>query len=144
MTPKPREELAAEIKLKAISWCVDIASLEEVESLNVLQATLLSMSRTVDGLLIKPDKIYVDGNVTPKMDVPAEAIVKGDDLVPAISAASILAKVAIKELHKIYPQYSFDKNKGYLTKQHMVALQEHGPCPIHRKTYAPIRKLIEE
>lgn len=147
LSVKCREALAEEIKLKALSWCIDIASLEEVEVHNVLKATLLAMRRAVEGLHIKPDKVFVDGNVLPDIDVSAEAIVKGDDLVPAISAASILAKVsrdkAIKELHQIYPQYGFDKNKGYLTKQHMLALQEYGPCPIHRKTYAPIRKLLE-
>lgn len=143
-----REQLAEEIKQKALSWSINIASLEEVESLNVLNATLLGMKRAVEELHIKPNKVMVDGNKCPNIDIPAEAIVKGDDLIPAISAASILAKVArdkaIKELHQLYPQYGFDKHKGYLTKDHMQALEEHGPCPIHRKTYGPVRKLIEK
>ncbi|MEK4535456.1 ribonuclease HII [Peribacillus sp. FSL K6-1552] len=148
LSAKRREELAEEIKHKALSWRIEIASLEEVETLNVLNATLLGMKRAVEGLHIKPNKVLVDGNKLPNIDIPAEAIVKGDDLIPAISAASILAKVerdkVIRELHQIYPQYGFDKHKGYLTKDHMMALQEYGPCPIHRKTNAPIRKLLEK
>jgi ribonuclease HII len=148
LSPKRREELAEEIKEKALCWSIEVASLEEVEILNVLNATLLAMSRAIEGLRIKPNKVFVDGNQLPNIDISAEAIVKGDDLIPAISAASILAKVArdkvMKEMHEIYPQYGFNKHKGYLTKDHMLALQEYGPCPIHRKTYAPVRKLLEK
>lgn len=148
LSAKRREELAEEIKQKSLSWSIEIASLEEVETLNVLNATLLAMRRAIEGLRIKPNKVFVDGNRLPNIDIPAEAIVKGDDLIPAISAASILAKVTrdkvMKEFHQIYPQYGFDKHKGYLTKDHMLALQEYGPCPIHRKTYAPIRNLLEK
>lgn len=148
LSAKRREELAKEIKEKALSWSINIASLEEVETLNVLHATLLGMKRSVESLDVKPDKVFVDGNKLPDLDIPAEAIVKGDDLIPAISAASIIAKVerdkVIMELHELYPQYGFDKHKGYLTKGHMAALQEHGPCPIHRKTYGPIRALLEK
>ncbi|SFB20376.1 RNase HII [Lentibacillus halodurans] len=148
LSAKRREELAEEIKDKALSWSIEVASLEEVETLNVLNATLLAMRRAVEGLYIKPNKVFVDGNQLPDIDIPAEAIVKGDDLVPAISAASILAKVerdkVMKELHQIYPQYGIDKHKGYLTKNHMLALQEYGPCPAHRKTYAPVRRLLEK
>lgn len=148
LSAKRREELAEEIKHKALSWSIKIASLEEVESLNVLNATLLGMKRAVEGLDIRPSKVFVDGNRLPNLDIPAEAIVKGDDLIPAISAASIIAKVerdkVIKELHQKYPQYGFDKHKGYLTKAHMAALQEYGPCPIHRKTYGPIRELLNK
>ncbi len=148
LSAKKREALAEEIKQKALSWSIEIATLEELETLNVLNGTLLAMKRAVEALDIKPDKVLVDGNKLPKLDIPAEAIVKGDDLIPAISAASILAKVerdkVIKELHNIYPQYGFDKHKGYLTKDHMRALEENGPCDIHRKTYAPIRKLLEK
>lgn len=148
LSAKRREELAEEIKHNALSWSIEIASLEEVEALNVLNATLLGMRRAIEGLHIKPNKVFVDGNKLPNIKIPAEAIVKGDDLIPSISAASILAKVerdkAIRELHQIYPQYGFDKHKGYLTKNHMLALQEYGPCPIHRKTYAPVRKLLEK
>jgi len=148
LSAKRREELAEEIKEKALSWSIEIATLEEVESLNVLQATLLGMKRAIYSLHIKPNKVFVDGNQLPNIDIPAEAIVKGDDLIPEISAASILAKVerdkAIKELHQMYPQYGFDKHKGYLTKEHMEALERFGPCPIHRKTYAPVRKILEK
>ncbi|MFJ6207767.1 ribonuclease HII [Lysinibacillus sp. NPDC092081] len=148
LSAKRREELAEEIKEKALSWSINIASLEEVETLNVLNATLLGMKRSVESLHIKPDKVFVDGNKLPDLDIPAEAIIKGDDLIPAISAASILAKVerdkVIKELHELYPQYGFDKHKGYLTKGHMATLEENGPCPIHRKTYGPIRALLEK
>lgn len=148
LSAKRREELAEEIKDKALCWSIEIASLEEVETLNVLNATLLGMKRAIEGLHIIPNKVFVDGNRLPNIDIPAEAIVKGDDLIPAISAASILAKVArdkaIKELHEIYPQYGFDKHKGYLTKAHMLALHEYGPCPIHRKTYSPIRELMDK
>lgn len=148
LSAKRREELAKEIKHKALSWSINIASLEEVETLNVLNATLLGMKRAVEGLHTRPNKVFVDGNRLPNLDIPAEAIVKGDDLIPAISAASIIAKVerdkVIKELHQMYPQYGFDKHKGYLTKAHMAALQEYGPCPIHRKTYGPIRVLLNK
>lgn len=148
LSPKRREELAEKIKEKALSWSINIATLEEVEKLNVLNATLLGMKRAVQGLLIKPDKVFVDGNRLPELDIPAEAVVKGDDLIPAISAASILAKVerdkVMKELHNMYPQYGFNKHKGYLTKAHLEALKEYGPCPIHRKTYGPIRDLLNK
>ena len=148
LSAKRREELAEEIKSKALSWSINIATLEEVETLNVLNATLLGMERAVQGLDIRPTKVFVDGNRLPNFDIPAEAIVGGDDLIPAISAASIIAKVerdkVIKELHQTYPQYGFDKHKGYLTKAHMAALQEYGPCPIHRKTFGPIRELLNK
>ncbi|WP_425060826.1 Ribonuclease HII [Sporomusa carbonis] len=148
LSARKRELLAEEIKRHAISWCIATASLEEIELLNVHQATLLAMKRAVEGLRIRPDKVFVDGNHVPKISLPVEAIVKGDDLIPAISAASILAKVArdqaLLDYHRIYPNYGFDSHKGYLTKAHIEALQKHGPCPIHRKTYAPIRKLLEK
>lgn len=148
LSVKRREALAEEIKRKALCWTIEIASLEEVEALNVLNATLLAMKRAVEGLSIRPNQVYVDGNQLPDFDISAEAIVKGDDLIPAISAASILAKVTrdqvMHKFHHHYPQYGFDKHKGYLTKNHIMALQEFGPCPIHRKTYAPIRKLLAE
>lgn len=148
LTAKRKEELAEEIKRKALSWHIEIASLEEVETHNVLNATLRAMRKSVEGLHIRPDKVYVDGNRLPSLDIPAEAVVKGDDLIPEISAASILAKVArdhaMMDLHELYPQYGIDKHKGYLTKDHMAALEKHGPCPIHRKTYAPVRNLLEK
>lgn len=148
LTPSKREELAAKIKENALCWCIGKTSLEEVEQLNVHFATLLAMKRAIEGLTIAPQKIFVDGIHVPDVKIHTEAIVKGDDLIPAISAASILAKVErdkiMSDFHKEYPQYRFDKNKGYLTKDHMQALQTYGPCPIHRKTYAPIRELLNK
>ena len=103
------------------------------------------MQRAVEGLKIRPGRVLVDGNHVPKLSVPVEAVVRGDDTVPAISAASILAKVArdhaMFEYHRLYPEYGFDVHKGYFTKAHMEALCKHGPCPIHRMTYAPIRQM---
>lgn len=146
LTPRKRELLAETIKQSAMSWSLAKASLEEVETLNVHHATLLAMKRAVEGLIIKPDRVFIDGIHLPRLDIPAEAIVKGDDIIPAISAASILAKVArdkaMVEYHKLYPEYGFDSHKGYLTKEHMVALRKYGPCPIHRKTYAPIKEVL--
>ena len=141
-----REALSEKIKENALCWCIAQTSLEEVERLNVHFATLLAMKRAVEGLIIMPHKVYVDGIHIPDIAIPTEAIVKGDDLFPSISAASILAKVerdrVMIRYHKEYPQYNFDKNKGYLTKTHMIALKEYGPSPIHRKTYEPVRKLL--
>jgi ribonuclease HII len=140
-----REVLSEEIKLYALSWCVSKATLEEIERLNVLHATLLAMKRAVEGLNIKPQRVLVDGNHVPDLDIPVEAIIKGDDKVAAISAASILAKVArdraMVEYHLLYPEYGFDVHKGYFTGEHMEALRKYGPCPIHRRTFVPIRQL---
>ncbi|MGO9014097.1 MAG: ribonuclease HII [Dissulfurispiraceae bacterium] len=137
-----RETLSEEIKLYALSWCIEKASLEEIERFNVLHATLRAMKRAVEGLKIKPQKVLVDGNHAPDLDMPVETIIKGDDKVPAISAASILAKVArdraMVEYHKLYPEYGFNINKGYFTREHMEALHKHGPCPIHRRNYSPV------
>jgi ribonuclease HII len=145
LTAHRRESLSEEIKIYALSWCIRKASLEEIERLNVLHATLLAMKRAVEGLKIRPQRVFVDGDHVPDLDIPVEAIVKGDDKVPAISAASILAKVArdhaMLEYHRLYPQYHFDVHKGYFTREHMAALYKHGPCAIHRRTYAPIRQL---
>lgn len=148
LTSARREELSEKIKSHALDWKIETASLEEIERLNVLHATLLAMERAVRGLRIRPARILIDGNKKPKiLDIPVAAIVKGDSKVKAISAASILAKVArdaaMVEYHRVYPQYAFDVHKGYLTRQHMEALRKFGPCPIHRKTYAPIRELLE-
>jgi len=145
LTARKREILSEEIKLYALCWSIEKASLEEIERLNVLHATLIAMKRAVEGLKIKPDKVFVDGNHSPKLDIPVEAIVKGDDKVPAISAASILAKVArdkaMVEYHRIYPEYGFDVHKGYLTKKHLETLRKHGPCPIHRKSFFGVMTL---
>ena len=122
------------------------ASVEEIDQLNILQATLLAMRRAVQGLRLKPTKVLVDGNRLPVLDMLAEAIVRGDALVPAISAASILAKVHrdrwCVEYHQLFPQYGFATHKGYGTAQHMAALREHGACPQHRKTFAPVAEVL--
>ena len=122
------------------------ASVEEIDDINILQATMLAMRRAVEGLRLKPAKVLVDGNRLPVLDVLAEAIVKGDAKVPAISAASILAKVTrdrwCAELDTKYPQYGFAGHKGYGTAEHLAALQAHGACPEHRKTFAPVTDVL--
>jgi ribonuclease HII len=146
LTPKRRRELSEEIKEKALAWCIATASLEEIETLNVRRAALLAMRRAVEGLCVTPDLVFVDGNLLPDLAVPAHAVVRGDDAIDCISAASIVAKVArdeaMLECHRQFPQYGFDSHKGYLTATHRAALREHGPCPLHRKTYAPVRELL--
>ncbi|MDD2443257.1 MAG: ribonuclease HII [Desulfotomaculaceae bacterium] len=147
LSARKREALSKIIRQNALSWCIEKASLEEIKRLNVLQATLLAMKRAVFGLSIKPNRVLVDGNHAPKMDIPVIAIIKGDDKIPAISASSILAKVArdqaMVEYHRLYPEYNFDVHKGYFTKEHLDALRKYGPCPIHRETYAPVRRLLK-
>lgn len=137
-----RERLFEEIRAKALCFCVAQASVEEIDRLNILQATLLAMQRAVAGLRLKPNCVLVDGNRLPVLDVRAEAIVKGDAKVQAISAASILAKVTrdrdMDSLHLTYPMYGFEQHKGYGTAQHLAALAEHGPCPVHRRSFAPV------
>ena len=118
--------------------------MEEIDRLNILQATLLAMRRAVEGLRLKPVKVLVDGNQLPRLDVLAEAVVKGDSLIPSISAASILAKVHrdrwCQQYHQQYPAYGFDSHKGYGTAAHLAALREQGPCPQHRHSFAPVRE----
>lgn len=147
LTEKKRDKLAVEIKAKALAWCVASASVEEIDEINILQAALLAMKRAVDGLQVKPDLALIDGNRCPVMETPSQALIGGDALEPAISAASILAKVARDAdclvLHEKYPEYAFDKHKGYGTAVHMAALQTHGPTPCHRKTFAPVSKLLK-
>ena len=146
LTAKRRKVLSDEIKEKALAWSIATASLEEIEKFNVLHATHRAMARAVAGLKVKPDFALIDGNRLPPLPIPARAIIKGDATIPAISAASIIAKVArdeaLIEYHKVYPQYGFDKHKGYLTPAHLAALKKHGPCPIHRVGYAPVRELL--
>jgi len=144
LTARRREKLFDEIRAKALCFSIAQASVEEIDRLNILQATLLAMRRAVEGLRLKPAKVLVDGNRIPVLDVLAEAIIKGDALIPAISAASILAKVHrdrwCAELHLQYPQYGFAGHKGYGTLEHMAALREHGVCPQHRQSFAPVRE----
>ena len=148
LTEKKREQLFDEIKLKAKSWCVARASVAEIDKINILQASLLAMTRAVQGLHIQPEHVLVDGNKLPKWRYTAEAVVKGDSRVAAISAASILAKVVrdreMLEMDKLYPGYGFAGHKGYPTKVHMDALDKLGITPIHRTSYAPVRAKIEQ
>ena len=147
LTARRREALAEEIRVHAVAWAVASASVEEIDAINILQASLLAMRRAVLGLVPQPAMILVDGLHVPKVGMPARAIVQGDASVPAISAASILAKVArdalMLELHAVYPDYGFDRHKGYGTALHMAALQRLGPTPMHRRSFAPVRAAIK-
>lgn len=137
-----RDRLYDEIRAKALCCCVAQASVEEIDRLNILQATLLAMQRAVAGLRLKPGLVLVDGNRLPLLEMRAEAIVRGDAKVAAISAASILAKVTrdrgLALLDQRYPQYGFARHKGYGTAEHLQALRLHGPCPEHRSSFAPV------
>jgi ribonuclease HII len=141
-----RERLFDEIRAKALCCCIAEASAAEIDELNILQATMLAMRRAVEGLRLKPAKVLVDGNRIPVLKIPAEAIVKGDAKVKAISAASILAKVhrdrLCVELHALHPQYGFDGHKGYPTPEHLAALRAHGACPQHRRSFGPVRDVL--
>jgi ribonuclease HII len=147
LSPARRERLAAEVRAKALCCCVAEASVDEIDRLNILQATLLAMRRAVEGLRLVPARVLVDGNRLPLLRMPAEAIVKGDAKVAAISAASIVAKVhrdaLLVALHDRHPAYGFADHKGYPTPEHLAALREHGACPEHRKTFAPVRAALE-
>jgi ribonuclease HII len=137
-----RERLAGEVKAKAIAWAVASSDVGEIDSLNILNATLLAMRRAFAALRVAPVEVLVDGNRIPDLGCPTRSIVKGDRHVPAISAASILAKTArdarLVELGREYPAYGFAEHKGYATAEHLAALQRHGPCPIHRRSFAPV------
>jgi ribonuclease HII len=147
LTPERRKQLSDRITERALDFCIATASLEEVNQLNVFGATMLAMQRAVAGLKLKPDVILIDGNRMPKLPFPARTIVKGDAKIRCISAASILAKVARDEAmlkyHEQFPNYGFADNKGYLTEFHLATLKEFGPCPVHRRNYAPVRALLE-
>ncbi|HDR1022095.1 TPA: ribonuclease HII [Pasteurella multocida] len=147
LSEKKRLALAEEIKQKALAWSLGRAEPEEIDELNILHATMLAMKRAVENLKIQPHLVLVDGNRVPDVAIPAQAIVKGDGLVPEISAASILAKVArdqeMEELDKQYPQYAFAQHKGYPTKLHLEKLAEFGPLPQHRRSFSPVRKLCD-
>jgi ribonuclease HII len=145
LTAKKRDRLELEIKAHAIAWAIGRAEVEEIDEINILQASLLAMSRAVAGLSVKPAHVQVDGNQCPSIDCSVEAIVKGDALIPAIGAASILAKVARDRelilLDEQFPEYGFAKHKGYPTKAHFAALEEHGVSPVHRRSFGPVRRL---
>ena len=141
-----RGSLSEIIKAVALSWSVGVASVEEIDEINILQATLLAMQRAVNGLAIQPDEVLIDGNRLPDLFIPAQAIVKGDSKVKAISAASILAKVErdsiMVDYHKKYPDFSFHLHKGYGTQQHITEIEQFGFLPIHRRTFNPVKTMI--
>ena len=143
---KRRQTLALEIQEKALCWHVARASVEEIERYNILQATMMAMVRAVDGLSIKPEYVAVDGNRMPPWNYEGETVVKGDDKVPAISAASILAKVCrdaeMIAFDDLYPGYGLAGHKGYGTKQHREAIEKMGPTPIHRKSFEPVKSML--
>jgi ribonuclease HII len=143
-----RERLFDEIRAKALCCSVAMATVDEIDRLNILHATMLAMQRAVKGLRLRPSKVLVDGNRLPVLDVVAEAIVSGDALEPSISAASILAKVTrdrmLDELHLLHPGYGFDRHKGYGTAMHLSALRTLGPLPEHRRSFAPVAQALKE
>jgi ribonuclease HII len=143
LSAERRDELSIEIREHAIAFSVAFATVDEIDSLNILRATLLAMQRAVDGLHTVPALALVDGNQAPKLKCGVKTVIKGDALVPSISAASILAKTArdadLVRLHGLYPHYGFDQHKGYGTAMHLARLREHGPCPEHRRSFAPIK-----
>jgi len=146
LTPERREVLALRIRERAIAFAVASASVEEIDSINILQASLLAMRRAVSALAVIPNEVLIDGNQLPGLPFPSRTVVGGDASVRAISAASILAKTArdalMVELHSLHPEYGFDKHKGYSTPEHLSALQQHGVCEFHRRSFAPVRELI--
>lgn len=148
LSPIRRDELALIIQRDALAWSIAQCSAAEIDALNILQATMLAMRRAIEGLSVAPTLALIDGNRCPVAAIRTEAIVKGDDKVIEISAASILAKTArdalLLEMHARYPQYAFDQHKGYPTALHLARLKEHGVTPEHRRSYAPVRELLNE
>ena len=148
LTALRREKLFDEIRARALCSSIASASAEEIDQLNILQATMLAMQRAVQGLRLLPRRVVVDGNRVPGLTMTAAAVVKGDARVAAISAASILAKVhrdrLCQDLHRDFPQYGFDGHKGYPTRAHLAALREHGACPAHRRSFAPVRDALRD
>jgi ribonuclease HII len=152
LSEKKRNSLAIQIKQHALAWAIASSSVEEIDEINILQASLLAMKRSIEtlrtpaGVRLLPQKVLVDGLHCPDTDIPSQAIVKGDGKVQAIAAASILAKTArdddLYQLDKIYPQYNFAKHKGYPTADHLERLKEHGVSPVHRRSYAPVKRII--
>ena len=148
LSEKKRERLFDEIRAKALDYCIASASVEEIDRLNILNARMLAMSRAVAGLSLPCDHALIDGNRLPEVPMDATAIIKGDALVASISAASVLAKVQrdreMLKMDELYPGYGFANHKGYGTKVHMDALNELGPCAIHRRSYAPVKALLKD
>lgn len=148
LSARKRESLAEQIRLSALAWAIGRADVDEIDCLNILHATMLAMQRAVAALPRMPSQVLVDGNRCPKLDCEALAIVDGDAIIPAISAASILAKTVrdseMRALHAIYPCYGFDRHMGYPTKQHVAALKHYGPAACHRRSFAPVRRVIAD
>ncbi|MBS3951448.1 MAG: ribonuclease HII [Methylomicrobium sp.] len=146
LTAKRRTFLAGQIKAKALCWSVGRAEASEIDRMNILQASLLAMARALSGLGITPEWVMVDGSYYPPVSIPGETVIKGDLLIPCISAASILAKVArdneMSFIEGVYPGYDFDSHKGYPTKKHLEQIQTLGVLPIHRRSFAPVKKVL--
>jgi len=146
LTPATRERLSAEVWAKALCCCIAEATVDEIDGINILQATLLAMRRAVEGLRLLPARVLVDGNRLPRLSVPAQAVVRGDATVAAIAAASIVAKVhrdaLLRALHLEHPAYGFDEHKGYATPAHLAALRANGACVAHRRSFAPVRQAL--
>ncbi|BBO20842.1 MAG: ribonuclease HII [Rhodocyclaceae bacterium] len=148
LTEKARGRLAPLIRERALSWAVASASVEEIDALNILQATLLAMRRAITALSLQPGEVLIDGTQCPRIALPVRAVVKGDSSVPAISAASILAKTArdaeMLRLHALHPEYGLGRHKGYPTAAHLAALRKHGVIGIYRRSFGPVRDLLGE
>lgn len=146
LSEKKRDALAVLIRERAVAWFVASASVEEIDRLNILHATMLAMQRAVAGLSVRPSSALVDGNRCPKLDMPCEAIIKGDGKIASIAAASILAKTVrdaeMLSLHEQYPMYGFDRHMGYPTAAHFKALEEHGASPVHRRSFGPVARQL--
>jgi len=145
LSEKKRKFLAELIREQSLAWAVAEASVEEIDRLNILQASLLAMQRAIEALPIAAEKALVDGNKCPKLSIPVEAVVKGDGSIACIAAASILAKTVrdaqMRELHRLFPHYAFDRHMGYPTAAHLAALRVHGPSPVHRRSFSPVAQL---
>lgn len=148
LSAKKREWLAPQIEDQAITFCVEFVEVEEIDRVNILQATLNGMQRAVQKLSPPPERVMVDGNRTPNLSCEVRAVTGGDGLIASISAASVLAKVyrdrLMLSMHRLYPGYGFDRHKGYPTAYHLERLRALGPCPIHRTSFAPVRRAIED
>ena len=146
LSPSRREILAGAIRARSLAWSVASASAEEIDAMNILQASLLAMARAVESLTVLPGEVWVDGTQRPRLGLPCRAVVRGDSLVPAISAASILAKTArdaeMRALDAEFPGYGFARHKGYPTPEHLEAITRMGPCAVHRRSFAPVRAAI--
>lgn len=147
LSEKSRERLALQIRDRALAWALGAAAVEEIDRFNILQASLRAMQRAVEALTVRPQHVLIDGKHCPSLEYTATGIVKGDTKVAQISAASILAKVGrdqeMRNLDSLYPEYGFSRNKGYPTAVHLAALRRYGPCPCHRKSFAPVSALLQ-